>query len=87
MAKTYDATVYVTWKSGVLDPQGSAVQDSLQQLGYDNVSGTTISKMIQLRIEAEPGQAEQQMEEMCEKLLANPVIEDYTFELEEVVAQ
>ncbi|WP_147803171.1 phosphoribosylformylglycinamidine synthase subunit PurS [Alkalicoccus halolimnae] len=82
---TFDVTVYITWKEGVLDPQGAAVTESLHKLGYDGVEGVSISKMMKVRLQAEKDNVEQQVVEMCEKLLANPVIEDYTYEIEEVI--
>ncbi|MFC4736664.1 phosphoribosylformylglycinamidine synthase subunit PurS [Bacillus daqingensis] len=83
---TYDVTVYVTWKEGVLDPQGTAVTESLHKLGYGEVESVSISRMLQLRLEAAPEEVETKVTEMCEKLLANPVIEDYRFEVEEVIS-
>ncbi|QKS70416.1 phosphoribosylformylglycinamidine synthase subunit PurS [Paenalkalicoccus suaedae] len=80
----YDVKVYVTWKEGVLDPQGAAVTSSLNKLGFDGVEDVRISKMITLKVEATEN-VEEKVTAMCEKLLANPVIEDYTFEIEEAV--
>ncbi|PRO66255.1 phosphoribosylformylglycinamidine synthase subunit PurS [Alkalicoccus urumqiensis] len=84
---TVEGTVYVTWKNGVLDPQGSAVTGSLHQLGYDNVEEVTISRMLKVTLEADSlSAAEEQLKQMSEQLLANPVIEDYTIHVEEVVS-
>nr|WP_090844424.1 phosphoribosylformylglycinamidine synthase subunit PurS [Alkalicoccus daliensis] len=83
---TFEVTIYVTWKNGVLDPQGAAVTESLHKLGYEGVESVSISKMMQVRLTAEKEEVEAQVTEMCEKLLANPVIEDYTFEIEEVIS-
>ncbi|WP_416148738.1 phosphoribosylformylglycinamidine synthase subunit PurS [Salipaludibacillus sp. HK11] len=83
---TYDVKVFVTLKEGVLDPQGSAVKTSLHHLGYTGVEDVRIGKVMNLRIEASPETMEEQVKEMCDKLLANPVIEDYSFEAEEVVS-
>ncbi|WP_182201009.1 phosphoribosylformylglycinamidine synthase subunit PurS [Paraliobacillus salinarum] len=78
------ALVYITLKEGVLDPQGKTVQHSLDTLGYAGVKEVRVGKYLELLIEDE-GAVEAQVEEMCEKLLANPVIENYTYTIEEVV--
>ena len=78
--------VYVTPKQGILDPQGAAVERSLPNLGFEGVSGVRIGKIIDLSIEgASLGKdaARAQIDDMCRKLLANPIIEDYTFEISE----
>ncbi|WP_163970945.1 phosphoribosylformylglycinamidine synthase subunit PurS [Oceanobacillus halotolerans] len=79
-----NVTVYITLKSGVLDPQGKAIQESLNSLGYDEVQSARVGKTISLQIEDGPN-LEKRITEMCEKLLANPVIEDYRFDVEEAV--
>jgi phosphoribosylformylglycinamidine synthase PurS subunit len=80
MAKT--VRVYVTLKRGVLDPQGSAVGRALRTMGYDEVEDVRLGKYIEviLRDGERPERARQRLEEMCRKLLANTVIEDYRFE-------
>lgn len=81
----YKATIYVTLKESVLDPQGVAVKGTLHALGYQDVSDVRIGKRMEVLIEAKDRQAaEAQIAEICEKVLANPVIEDFRFELEEV---
>ena len=76
------ARVYVMLKNGVLDPQGAAVQHALGALGFDGVSGVRQGKVIELDITAtDAAAAKAQVEEMCEKLLANPVIENYSVEI------
>jgi phosphoribosylformylglycinamidine synthase len=76
--------VYVTLKAGVLDPQGKAVERSLHSLGYPEVEGVRIGKYLEFKLaEASKESAAREVREMCEKLLANPVIEDYRFEIEE----
>ena len=72
--------VYVTLKPALLDAQGKVVQGALQQLGYDNVEQVRIGKYIEVKLR-DGVDAEAQVKEMCEKLLANPVIEDYEFEV------
>mgnify|MGYP001409448328 FL=1 len=72
------ATVKITLKYGVLDPQGKAIEKSLGQLGFSGVNEVRQGKLIELDIDADtPEAAEKQITEMCEKLLANTVIENY----------
>ena len=76
------ARVYVMLKNGVLDPQGAAVQHALGALGFDGVSGVRQGKVIELDITAtDAAAAKAQVEEMCEKLLANTVIENYSVKI------
>jgi phosphoribosylformylglycinamidine synthase PurS subunit len=76
--------IFVSLKSGVLDPQGKAIERSLHTLGYAEVQDVRMGKYLELNIEANSRQAaESRVRQMCEKLLANPVIEDYQFEIEE----
>ena len=72
---------------GVLDPQGATVERALPALGYDNVTAVSIAKTIRLAIDA-PSEADArtQVDDMCERLLANPVIERYTVQIDEIVA-
>ncbi|GGC98317.1 phosphoribosylformylglycinamidine synthase subunit PurS [Thalassobacillus devorans] len=77
--------VYITLKEGVLDPQGKAVKNSLNTLDYGNVNEVRVGKYMEVMME-ESENLEAQVEEMCDKLLANPVIEDYSYEIEEVIA-
>ena len=81
----FKATVYVTLRESVLDPQGNAVQGSLHSLGFDEVGDVRIGKYMELEVKLnDRAAAEKRIKEMCEKLLANTVIEDYRFELQEV---
>ena len=78
------ARVYVTPKRGILDPQGKAVQSSLHALGFGEVEDVKVGKYIELRLrDAEPQAATARVREMCERLLANGVIEDFRVELSE----
>jgi phosphoribosylformylglycinamidine synthase len=78
----FEARVEVTHLPGIADPQGATVERALPALGYANVSEVRIGKSIRLVIEADSGAAARaQVEEMCERLLANPVIESYAIEL------
>ena len=72
--------VYVTLMPSLLDAQGKVVQGALQQLGYDSVQQVRIGKYIQMTVQDGDG-TEARVKEMCDKLLANPVIEDYQFEV------
>jgi phosphoribosylformylglycinamidine synthase subunit PurS len=83
MSQTYRARVYVTLRPSVLDPAGTAVQSGLSHMGYHNVDGLRIGKYIELTLDAEsPADASTQLDQMCDRLLANPTIENYRFELE-----
>jgi phosphoribosylformylglycinamidine synthase subunit PurS len=76
----------VTHLPGVLDPQGATVERALPALGYENVSAVSIAKTIRLTIDAESdADARTQVDDMCRRLLANPVIERYTLEIEALV--
>ena len=76
------ARVYVTLKSGILDPQGQAVLHALGSLGYSGVTDVRVGKLIELDLEVnEKSQAEADLRTMGDRLLANPVIEDYRFEI------
>lgn len=81
----FKATVYVSLKENVLDPQGHAVQGSLHSLGFDEVGEVRIGKYMDLVIQMDRQEAaEERLKEMCEKLLVNTVIEEYRYELKEV---
>lgn len=78
------ARIFVTLKSGVLDPQGEAVKRSLQVLGYEGVQDVRIGKYIEVSLEGNDAEASRRkLEEMSDKLLANPVIENYRVEMVE----
>jgi phosphoribosylformylglycinamidine synthase PurS subunit len=78
------ARVYVTPKRGILDPQGKAVQHSLHALGFPEVGDVRVGKYIELRLrEVGKDAAAERVREMCERLLANGVIEDFRVELTE----
>lgn len=70
--------VYVTLKASLLDSAGRTVSDSLNSLGFGEVQGARIGKLIELELE---DYSEAKVKEMCDRLLANPVIEDYRFEV------
>jgi phosphoribosylformylglycinamidine synthase PurS subunit len=76
------ATVYVTIKQSVLDPQGVAVQGALHSMGFGEVGKVRVGKYLELQLDTnDHAEAEQRVKTMCEKLLANTVIEDYRYEL------
>ena len=77
------AKVHVTLKTGVLDPQGEAVRHALGTLGFDGVSGVRQGKVIELDLDdTDKAAAEARIDEMCRKLLANTVIENYAIEID-----
>ncbi len=81
----YLARVYVTLKPTVNDPQGLTIRGALHSLGFAGVNSVRAGKYLEMRLEtADRQEAEAQVTEMCHKLLANPIIEDYRFELEEL---
>ena len=76
------AKVYVTLKQGVHDPQGEAVLGTLKHLGFEGVQGVRVGKYIELNLNGtSKNEAQSQVKSMCEKLLANTVIESYSFEV------
>ncbi len=76
------ARVTVTLKAGVLDPQGQAITGSLKSLGFDGVAGVRQGKVFDLELgDADPSEARLTLAAMCEKLLANTVIENYAIEI------
>lgn len=80
--KKYSVRVYVTLRNSVLDTAGTAVESGLHQLGYEGVEGVRIGKYIQMNLSAlHREEAEKNLHQMCDQLLANPVIENYSFEL------
>jgi phosphoribosylformylglycinamidine synthase len=83
----YEARVEITHLPGIADPQGATVERSLPALGYENVSEVRVGKSIRFLIDApDADTARAQVDEMCHRLLANPVIEAYAIDLTEPVA-
>lgn len=75
----YKAKIQIVLKDGVLDPQGNAVKQALHHLGFDQVKDVRMGKMIEISLDVNNHQeVESQIQKMCEKLLANPVIEKYS---------
>lgn len=78
------AKVTITLKKGVHDPQGEAVEGTLKHLGFNEVEGVRVGKYVELNLGSlSKEKAKAQVEAMCKKLLANPVIESYSFEVSE----
>lgn len=81
----FQARVYVTLKPSVNDPQGLAIAGGLRSMGYSTVESVRAGKYLEVRInEAVRAAAEEKVQEMCRRLLANPVIEDFRYDLEEM---
>ena len=82
----FRAKVYITLKPTVNDPQGLTIQGGLHMLGFTGVKKVRAGKYLEITLDGQDReQARKAVEEMCRQLLANPVIENYRFELEEVV--
>ncbi|HRC42499.1 MAG TPA: phosphoribosylformylglycinamidine synthase subunit PurS [Nitrospira sp.] len=83
------AKIHVTLKQGILDPQGKAIEHALDSLGFKNAGNVRVGKYMEVDVnEADRAKADAQVKQMCEKLLANTVIEDYRYELgEEQIAR
>jgi phosphoribosylformylglycinamidine synthase len=76
------ARIHVTLKSGVLDPQGKAIEHALGNLGFTSVRDVRQGKFIEIELdETDPARARADLETMCKQLLANTVIENYTIEV------
>jgi phosphoribosylformylglycinamidine synthase subunit PurS len=84
----FQAKVYVTLRPSVLDPAGTAVQSGLSHMGYNNVEQVRIGKYVELILTAaDEAQARQQLDQMSDQLLANPVIEVYRIELNQLASR
>ena len=78
----YLAKVFISLKPTVRDPQGQTIHGGLRQLGFDSVLGVRAGKYMEVRLDdEEEDEAARKIREMCDKLLANPIIEDFRFEL------
>jgi phosphoribosylformylglycinamidine synthase subunit PurS len=81
----YQATVKIEQKAGILDPEGTTAKRALAHLGYE-VSSVKTAKLYEIVLEAESTQiAEQKVDEMCQKLIANPIIHNYEIKLKELI--
>jgi phosphoribosylformylglycinamidine synthase subunit PurS len=82
--KTYTAEVRITPRAGLLDPEGKAVQHALQSLDFSSVDDVRVGRLVRLQLRADSeGNAREQAEAMCRKLLANPVTEDFEIALQQ----
>ena len=87
MSETYLAKVYIQYRPTVSDPQGQTILGGLRQLGFESVTSVRAGKYMEITLETESeSAAAEQMRDMCDKLLANPVIEDYRFEIEDLIS-
>ena len=76
--------IFITLKNGVVDPQGVTIKGALESLGYQGIANIRLGKYIQMELNSKSREeAEKDVEEMCDKLLANPVIENYKYEISE----
>jgi len=77
------AKIHVTLKQGILDPQGKAIEHALDSLGFKNVANVRVGKYMELDLDQnDRAKAEAEVKGMCEKLLANTIIEEYRYELQ-----
>lgn len=74
--------IYVTLKDGVLDPQGKTVQFALDKMGYKDIDSVKVGKYIEIETKNDGKELKKQIDEICDKLLANPNIEKYNFTIE-----
>ncbi|WP_457680371.1 phosphoribosylformylglycinamidine synthase subunit PurS [Thermovibrio sp.] len=82
---TFFVKVFITYRKGILDPQGVAVEKAAHQLGFNKVRSVRVGKYITMEVEAESREeVEREVKEMAKKFLVNPVIEEYTYEISEV---
>jgi len=78
----FSAKIKVTLRKSILDPQGKAVEHSIQSMGFSSITDTRIGKFVELKIDtSSEEEARLVTDEICRKLLANPVMEDYSFEI------
>jgi phosphoribosylformylglycinamidine synthase subunit PurS len=83
--KKYSAKIYITLREGILDVQGKTVEHALHSISFDTLSDLKIGKFIRLKAEAENIEgARKLIDDACKQLIANPIIEDYQIDLEEI---
>lgn len=81
----FKVSVYVTPKRGVVDPQGAVIERALPALGHSGASDIRVGRYITLTVQgSDPEKAKADVDDMCRRLLANPIIEDYSFEISSV---
>lgn len=81
----YNVKVYVTYKASILDPQGEAVKGAVHRMGYDEIEDIRIGKYFEIKVSKSDHPIEETIETICDKLLANVVMESYRYEIEEAV--
>ena len=82
MSARYDVRVEVSLRPGIADPQGATIERALPALGFEGVAGVRVGKSIRFSVEAgDEAEARSRVEELCDRLLSNPVIEDTRFDL------
>ena len=85
MSQTFDVAVEVSLRDGIADPEGLTIERALPALGFSGVSGVRVGKSLRFMVEApDEAEARKQVEAMCERLLANPVIEDVAIAVNKV---
>ncbi|ETY73525.1 phosphoribosylformylglycinamidine synthase subunit PurS [Lactiplantibacillus fabifermentans] len=82
----YLVKVYVTYKESILDPKGEAVNDALHRLGYTNVDSVELGKYFEIKIKPDKRPIEAEVDEMCDRLLANVNMETYRYEISQMEA-
>ncbi len=81
----FSSKIKITLRKNILDPQGKTIEHSLKSMGYNSILDTRIGKFVELQVEADSlDKAKQITDDACKKLLANPVMEDYEFEIVEL---
>jgi len=76
------AEIYITLKKTVVDPQGLVIKHALESLGFSEIAGVRYGKIINMQLDLKDAKiAQRQIDQMCKKLLANPIIEDYHFKI------
>ena len=82
----FEAEIYISLKKAVADPQGLTVKHALESLGYKGIAGHRMGKLVRIKLEEKDRtKAEAEIRGMCEKLLANPVIEEFSYKIEEAI--
>lgn len=81
----YHAKIFIRHKKGILDPQGKTIKDALHSMKYSTVTEVKMGKLLDMKLEAKNmDDAKSKVNDMCRKFIANPNIEQYTFEIEEI---
>jgi len=81
----FNAKIYISLKEGVSDPQGVTIKHALDSLGYKGVKKVKTGKYLQVELEIDDKEkVKEEIEDMCKKILVNPVIENYTYKIEEI---